>query len=82
MEPIIHCRGYKQPMNTQTSHTNPIHTLTPLRDSVVGILIMLWAERSGARIPAGEEVSFLQNVQTGAGVHPPYLTFWRPNYFF
>jgi hypothetical protein len=45
-------------MNTQTSHTNQIHTLTLFRDSVVGILIMLWAERSGARNPVEEEIVY------------------------
>jgi len=73
MEPIIHYRVYKLPMNTQTSHTNPIHTLTRFRDSVVDILIMLRAEWWGARIPVRAEIFLLQNVQTGAGVHPPYL---------
>jgi hypothetical protein len=33
---------------------------------------MLRAERSGARIPVGKEIFFLQNVQTDAGAHPPY----------
>jgi hypothetical protein len=59
-------------MNPQTSHTYSVLTLTPFRDSVVGILIMLWTEWSSARIPVGAEIFFLQNVQTGAGVHPPY----------
>ena len=71
MEPVIHYRVYKLPMNTQTNHTNPTHTLTPSRDSVFGILIMLWAERSGARIPVGEEIFFSKTSRPVTGsTHP------------
>ena len=39
--------------------------------SVVGIMTVLLAERSGARIPVGErDFSVLRNVQTGSGTHP------------
>jgi len=80
MEPIIHYRVYKPPMNTQTCHTNPIYTLTPFRDSVVGIPIMLWAERSGARIPVGKEIFFFPKRPDRRRGPPTLLNEYRDAY--
>jgi len=57
-------------MNTQTSHTNPIHTLTPFKkcsrhtDYAMGRTV-------GCSNPGWDRDFFLQNVQTGAGSTQP-----------
>ena len=58
--------------NVRARYENSVSSLRfSFRDSVVGIVTRLRAERSELRIPVGaRDVPTVQNVQTGPGANP------------